>query len=56
MKRMTERLHDFSPVNIDEYVDLFKETLHVRRQYIRENSTADVITKFTGHSFPSLVR
>jgi hypothetical protein len=56
MNRKTEQLEVFSSVNTDQYVDLFKETLHVRRQYTRENSTSDVIEKFTGYSFPLMVR
>jgi hypothetical protein len=55
MNRKAEKLQDFSQVDISGHLDLWKETLHVRRQYISSNSTSDVITKFPGYSFSLLV-
>lgn len=55
MKKKAEHLQTLSPVNIEQYVSLCKETLHVRRQFIREKSTSDVINKFPGYAYPLMV-
>lgn len=56
MKKKAEKLQDFSQVDIDQHLNLWKETLYVRRQYISQNSTSDIITTFPGYSYPVLVR
>ena len=55
MKKQAEKLRDFSQTDINEQINLWKETVHVRRQYIREHSTSDTITNFPGYSYALLV-
>jgi hypothetical protein len=55
MKKKAEILGDFSQIDINQHLNIWRDTLHVRRRYIRENSTADVITAFPGYSVPQLV-
>lgn len=55
MKRKAEILGDFSQIDINQHLNIWRDTLHVRRRYIRESSTADIITTFPGYSVPQLV-
>ena len=56
MKKKAEKLRDFSQVDINQHLDIWKDTLHIRRQYISQNSTSDIIINFPGYSSPFLVR
>lgn len=56
MNKKAEKLRDFSQINIDDSINLWNETLNIRRKYISENSTSDIITNYPGYSFPVLVR
>lgn len=56
MNKKAETLRDFSQLDINKHINLWNETLHVRRKYISQNSTSDIITNYPGYSFPVLVR
>jgi hypothetical protein len=56
MKKKAEKLQDFSQVDIHDHLNLWKETLYIRCQYISEHSTADIITNYPGYSHPILMR
>jgi hypothetical protein len=55
MQLKAEQLRDISPIDINDQLKLWNETMQVRRQYIRENSTSDVLKEFPGYSNPILV-
>lgn len=50
-----EKLRDLSEVDIDSQRQLWQETLHLRRQCIRDKPTAEIIKEFSGYSNPLLV-
>ncbi|CAF2060439.1 unnamed protein product [Rotaria magnacalcarata] len=49
------RLRDLSQIDVDTQLKLWKETLHCRRQSIRNRSTADILKDFPGYSNSLLV-
>ncbi|CAF1447885.1 unnamed protein product [Adineta steineri] len=55
MQLKAEQLRDISPIDINNQVKLWNETMQVRRQYIRENSTSDIVKEFPGYSNPILI-
>jgi hypothetical protein len=55
MKMKAEQLRDISQMDMNHQLNLWRETMQVRRQYIRENSTSDIVQKFPGYSNPILV-
>ncbi|CAF3514816.1 unnamed protein product [Adineta steineri] len=55
MQLEAEQLRDMSPIDINNQLKLWNEIMQVRRQYIRENSTTDILKEFPGYSNPTLV-
>ncbi|CAF1362987.1 unnamed protein product [Adineta steineri] len=55
MQLKAEQLRDISPIDINNQMMLWNETMQVRRQYIRENSTSDIVKEFPGYSNPTLI-
>ncbi|CAF1503507.1 unnamed protein product [Adineta ricciae] len=50
-----DQLRKNPPVDIHVQLSLWKETLHLRRQSIRDRSTADILKDFPGYGNPLLV-
>jgi hypothetical protein len=50
-----EKLRDASAIDINTHLRLWKETLHVRRQSIRDRAVSDILKDFPGYSNPVLV-
>lgn len=55
MEKRAEQLKDFSQTDITGKINLWKETIQIRRQYISEHSTSDIITQYPGYSHSLLV-
>ena len=55
MKMKAEQLRNLSQIDVNQQLDLWRESMHVRRQFIRENSMEDILQKFPGYSNPVLV-
>jgi hypothetical protein len=49
------QLRDISQIDVHTQLKLWKETLHFRRQSIRNRSTADILKDFPGYSNSLLV-
>ena len=55
MQMKAEQLRDISQMDMSHHLNLWRESMQIRRQYIRENSTSDILQKFPGYSNPILV-
>ncbi len=51
-----EKLRDASSIDINTRLDLWRDTVHLRRKTIRDRSTAQILEEFPGYSEPVLVR
>jgi hypothetical protein len=50
-----EQLRNLSQIDVDTRLTLWKETFYIRRQSIRDRSTADILNDFPGYGDSLLV-
>ena len=51
-----ELLRDTSQIDLTTQINLWKQTIYFRRNWIRDQTTADIIQQFSGYCNPILVR
>lgn len=50
-----EQLKDISQIDLNTQINLWQETIHFRRQRIRNKPTSEIMKEFPGYSNPFLV-
>ena len=55
MKKKADMLKEASQLDVQQHINLWRDTFHLRRHFIRQNSTSDIISNFPGYSCAPLV-
>ncbi|CAF3577252.1 unnamed protein product, partial [Rotaria sp. Silwood2] len=50
-----DQLKDTSQIDLNTQINLWRDTVHVRRQHIRDKPTSEIMKEFPGYSNPILV-
>lgn len=51
----SNQLRDDSQIDFDTRMNLWRETIHLRRRNVRDRTTSEILEEFIGYKYPVLV-